>query len=61
MIQAGSKSKISDYKVVKLLTYSINHSVVYTNTTCIYTNTSCICINTSYIYRLCKDKICFIW
>ena len=60
MIQAGSKSKISDYKVVKLLTYSINHSVVYTNTTCIYTNTSCICINTSYIYRLCNGEICFM-
>ena len=60
MIQAGSKSKISDYKVVKLLTYSINHSVVYKNITCIYTNISCVYINTSYIYRLCNGKICFM-
>lgn len=60
MIQAGSKSKISDYKVVKLLTYSINYSVVYRNTTFIYTNISCVCINTSYIYRLCNGKICFM-
>lgn len=60
MIQAGSKSKISDYKAVKLLTYSINHSVVYKNKTCIYINTSCICINTSYIYRLCNGEICFM-
>lgn len=59
-IQADIKSKISHYKVVKVLTYSINNSVVYKNITCIYINTSCVFINTSYIYRLCKDKTCFM-
>lgn len=59
-IQADIKSNISHYKVVKVLTYSINNSVVYKNTTCIYINTSCICINTSYIYRLCNGEICFM-
>lgn len=59
-IQADIKSNISYYKVVKVLTYSINNSVIYKNITCIYINTSCVFINTSYIYRLCKDKTCFM-
>lgn len=33
--------------------FSINHSVVYKNTTCVYTNHTVIYINTSYIYRIC--------